>query len=322
MPQWFLPYTAAALVAAALGWLATSYDPDAGHQTATPVLAGAPAPDQPGTQQASVPAQDDGAEPAPAAATPAAEAPAPDSSSDEEAAVRQLVVTAMTTSRPEDCTRLYTQAFLEQITGEVGSEAIEECKDDSDEDASADSVNFKSLVSTGGGYQAVVDLVGGDMGGSLFTMAINRTTGVWKIDRLVDIDVDMDQQAQAAGDQLREEGFGSADVACYEEEVRKADEDAYEQALLEGRGSEYAQTVLGSAVDCMSADALRDQVVKGIRRSVPPDIPGAIVECVVDQLNSMSDSQIRALLKTGHDGAREFGRQAFEGCARSLGYAS
>ena len=319
MSDWLLPYTAAALVAAALGWLALNYDPDAGSETATPVLAGAPAP---GAQQTPAPAQNNGAAnpaPTPAAETPA---PAPDSNSGEEAAVRQLVITAMTTSDPADCTRLYTQAFLEQITGKTGSEAVEECSDDSDDDSVADSVNIKSLVSTGSGYQAVVDIEGGDMAGSLFTMTITRGSGTWRIDRLVDVDLDMDQQAKIAGDELREEGFGSADVECFVGVVKKSDEAAYEQALLEGRSSEYAQTILASAVDCMSADALREQVIDGIRRSTPPDIPAPIVECVVDQLNSMSDAQIHELLKTGEDGAREYGAQAFGDCARSLGYAS
>src|SRR5687768_6912914 len=116
MPQWFLPYTAAALVAAAMGWLALNYDPDADSQTATPVLAGTPAS---GAQPVAAPAQgnEGSAAPAPAPAPSAeqpAPAPAPEPDSGEEAAVRQLVIAAMTTSRPEDCTRLYTQAFLEQ----------------------------------------------------------------------------------------------------------------------------------------------------------------------------------------------------------------
>ena len=237
MPAWFLPYTAAALVAAAIGWLALNYDPDAGSQTATPVLAGAAGP---GAQQAPAPASNN-ASPAPAqspapAPAPAAGAPAPAPPAGEEAAVRQLVIAAMTTSRPEDCTRLYTQAFLEQISGDVGAEAVDDCRDNSESDDVATSVAFKSLTSVAGGYRVAADIEGGSLGGSLLTMTALRDSGAWKIDRLLAVEIDLAEQARFAGEGLREEGYSEGDISCVQQKINEADESAYERAILEGRG--------------------------------------------------------------------------------------
>ena len=310
MPQWFLPYTAAALIAVALGWVALNYDPDAGEQTAKPVLAGAPAPGQPGNQPAR------NAAPAAPAAPPAAAA-----NSGAETAVRQLIEAAMTTDNASDCTVLYTQGFLEHIAGEVGAEAVDDCRDNSDGDADSDSVRFRDVSAAAGGYRVAVTLVGGELGGTSFTLAVARE-GSWKIDRLLDADVDMAKVAAAAAGEARENGANDADAQCLESRVAAGDERAYERAILEGRSEEYAEEIFSSTVGCLSAETLRKQIAEGIRAGAG-DAPPALIECVIDRiLEGKSATDLRAMLQMDDGAGAELGRQAAAECAQMMGAAS
>ena len=316
MPQWFLPYTAAALIAAALGWVALNYDPDAGEQTAKPVLAGAPAPGQPGNRPAQSAAPAGNAAPAPPAAAPAAAA-----STGAEAAVRRLIETAMTTDNPSDCTVLYTQGFLEQLAGEVGAEAVDQCRDNSDGDADSESVRFRSVSAAADGYRVAVTLEGGELGGTSFTLAVAHK-GNWKIDRLIDADVDMAKVAAAAADEARKSGANDADAQCLESRVAAGDERAYERAILEGRSEEYAEQIFSSTVGCLSAETLRKQIAEGIRAGAG-DAPPALIECVIDRiLEGRSAADLRAMLQMEDGAGAELGRQAAAECAQMPGAAS
>ena len=329
MSDWFLPYTAAALVAAALGWLALEYDPDAGRNSSTPVLAGAPAPGKPATQQAPAPApapaQGSGARPAPAPAPAGAHSSSPVGApnSGEAAAVRQLVTTAMTTSRPADCTRLYTQAFLEQISGDVGYEAIDECRDNSDGDGNAKSIAFNSLADVGSGYRVAVDIEGGSLSGSVLTMTVLRDAGNWKIDRLLQAEIDMEEQARVAGEALREEGYSEADIGCVEQLVREADEAAYERAVLEGRSTEFGRSILDQAFSCLSAEAIRKELTDAIRDGAGPDAPEALVQCVINKIvGGKSAAELREIMQMEDAAGFELGRRAAAECAQMTGAVS
>ena len=315
MPQWFLPYTAAALVAAALGWLALEYDPDADRQTPAPVLAGAPAPGQPGAQQAPAPAGGNASVPTP----PAAQAPAASSG---EAAVRAVVTEAMTTDRASDCTRLYTQAFLQQMSGKVGSAAVADCRENSDGEADSEQISFRRVDPAGGDYRVAISMVGGDMAGSTAGLIVTRSEGPWKIDQLLDIDVDISELAAAAADKAEEEGATPAEASCFEEKVAATSETAYERAVIEGRGNAYGEQIGLSAVDCLSAETLRKQIAEGIRRGAG-DAPEALIECVIDRIVAgKSAAELRAMLQMGNGYGYELGRQAGIECAQMMGAAS
>ena len=311
MSERFLPYTAALLVAAGIGWLALNYDPDAGSRTATPTVAGAPTPGTPTAQQAPAPApapaQNDGG-PAPAQAP---------TTSSGEAAVRRLVTTSMTTDRASDCTRLYTQAFLEQMSGKVGAEAVEKCREDSDGDPDGDSVVFNEVVPASGGYQVAVTLAGGDMDGASFELTAIQSGG-WKIDRLLKVDIDMAQFAAEAAEEAREDGASAEDAACLESRVAELNESEYERAIVESRSEEYAKTMLKSTLGCLSAETLRKQLAKGIRAGAG-DAPEALIQCVIDQIvGGKSAAELRALIQMDEAAGYEMGREAGIQCAQAM----
>lgn len=315
MPQWFLPYTAAALVAAAIGWLALSYDPDAGSPTAKPALAGAPA--QPAQQTSS----QGGAAPTGGAPAPAA-APAAHAGGSGEAAVRSVVTEAMTSNRAADCTRLYTQGFLEQLSGEIGAAAVAECRENADGDADAESVQFRRIEPKAGSYEVAITLVGGEMAGSDLGFVVAHR-GAWKIDRMLAVDIDMDQLASAAADQAIEEGAEESSAQCLAEHVAAADEAAYERAMLEGRSKEFANALGRSAIDCVSAASLRRQIAEGIRAGAGPEVPEALIECVIDHIVAgKSAAQLRAMLKMDDSAGMQLGREAGALCAQSMGVSS
>jgi hypothetical protein len=316
MPQWFLPYTAAALVAAALGWLALNYDPDAGSPTATPSLAGAPAPGKPGSQPAPTPAPAGGGDPSPAAA-PAPAVQAAPATTPGESAVRRLVNTSFTTDRASDCTRLYTQAFLEQLSGKTGADAVEKCRDDSDGDPDADSVVFNEVTPAEGGFRVAVTLAGGDMDGTSFDFTAIRR-GNWKIDRLLGVDLDMNRLAAEAAEEAREEGASAEDAACLESRVAVLNESDYERSIVEGRSDDYARAMLKSTLGCLSAESLRKQLAEGIR-SGAGNAPEALIECVIDQIvGGKSAAELRALIQMDDAAGYEMGRRAGIACARAM----
>ena len=318
MPQWFLPYTAAALVAAALGWLALNYDPDADSRTAKPVLAGAPAPSTPNPRGAR---PSSGSNPGTAAASTPAAPPAEVSTADA-AAVRAVVTEAMTTDRASDCTRLYTQAFLEQMSGKVGSAAVAECRDKADGEADSDRIRFRSIAPEGGAYRVGAVLVGGDMAGSTASLMVARSGGAWKIDRLLDMNLDIEELAVAAANEAEEEGATPAEARCFEQKIAATSETAYERAVIEGRGSAYSEQIGISAVDCLSAATLRRQIAEGIRGGAG-DAPEALIDCVIDSIVAgKSAAELRAMLGRGDGYGYELGRQAGMECAQMMGAAS
>ena len=314
MPQWFLPYTAAALVAAALGWLALNYDPDAKDGTAKPVLAGAAAPaaNQPGSPPAAQPAHANQAQ-APGA-TPA---PQP---ADEGNAVRNVVTRSMTSDAEADCTRFHTQTLLEQITGEVGPEAVAKCRAESDGVPPAAAVTFQSVEQQGPGYRVRFSIKGGEMGRTAFSLNVARSGGTWKLDRLLDIELDLRSQIPPARDLFAREGFTPADADCFVETMLAIGEQPYERAYVEGGIDDLNDRVGRRAIDCLSAVTLRRQFTKAFQEI--PDVPAAVLECMMGHVDAMSDAELRELIKAGNGAGYRFGAQTAEACMQTAGYVS
>lgn len=319
MPQWFVPYTAAALVAAALGWLALNYDPDAGRSHAGPRAAAAAGAAEPVSDSAS--AADDGVE-QPESPAPVAPPPEPGPHVADEGAVRFIVEQAMTTDRADDCTHLYTLAMLEQIAGESGGEAVEECREEADDDPGAEDLVFNRVERRSGDYLVSVTLTGGSLDGTKLTMTVVER-GPWKIDRVLNADFDMRRLAEGSRSDLREEGFSDPEADCIVERYAGVDTQVYERAFLEGRSDDLSETMLSKAVGCLGAETLREKIASGIRNGAGDDIPDEIVECVVDQLTAgKSAAELRELLEVGSATARQLGAQAAQDCAASLGAAA
>jgi hypothetical protein len=223
----------------------------------------------------------------------------------------------MTTDRASDCTRLYTQAFLEQLSGDYGADAVEECRDNSDGSPDAESVTFGQISPAGGGFRVAVTLAGGDMDGTDFSLSVTRSGG-WKIDRLLTVDLDMDQLAEAAAAEARDDGASSEDAACLESRVAEISETGYERAVIEGRSEEYAKGMLKTSLNCLSAETLRKQIAEGIRASAG-DVPEAFIECVIDRIvEGKSAAELRALLDMDSGAGLELGRQAGAECAQMM----
>ena len=333
MPQWFLPYTAAALVAAALGWLATSYDPDAGRETATPALAGAPAPGNPGAQPTSNPAPATNAgnlapAPAPAPAGAAeAPAPAPTSSPGDEADVRRLVTLALTTDRAADCSRFYTPAFQAQLKRKPGPEAMAECREEADGEADGTRAHIKSLSPVAGGYQVAASASGGEMGPVSFVVTVISAHGGWKIDHLVSVDFNMNRLGELMVDHFLEKGWSPAEAQCMGDKIAAMDEDDFSDAWLGAEGNPLQEVVEREFQECMSGSTLRDQMATGIRQGLADQgAPAPIIDCVVDSLlGGRSDAEIRAMMDQLYEGSSPLkaeAAEATEACAAAAGYVN
>jgi hypothetical protein len=117
------------------------------------------------------------------ATTPSAAAPATAAASDE-AQIRSVVTEALTTTDPDACTRLYTDAALGQNTGLHGAAAISECRRDAAQ-VGATSVAVDRVAAQGGGAEVDIHPTGGDFPFRTATITLVKVGGTtWKVNRI------------------------------------------------------------------------------------------------------------------------------------------
>jgi hypothetical protein len=105
-----------------------------------------------------------------------------DSASDEET-IASTIETALTRTNPGDCTKLMTQAFVEQMTADEGAEAVEECERNAGAEESANPpVAVSDIEVDGSNATANVAYMGGTFAGQTLTVALVEEDGGWKLD--------------------------------------------------------------------------------------------------------------------------------------------
>lgn len=144
-----------------------------------------------------------------------------ESSSADEQQVRAVVREALTTDDPGSCTRLLTQAAVEQFTYRRGREAIAECRKDADEVA-ATSVAVSRVEVDGTRAEADAEPKGGGLTLRKATFTLRKDGRRWKIDRLKAGTLDRAAFLTEARKQMREppEALSEAVTHCVVRELR------------------------------------------------------------------------------------------------------
>ena len=157
-----------------------------------------------------------------------------DEGGEDEDKVTEVVETTYTTADPALCTDAMTQTFVEQITGESGEFAIENCEEGFSE-AAQESVDVSNVEVDGD--TATVELGGseGDINeGQVLLLGLVKEGEQWKLDRIQDY-AEFDQQAFA--DQLVKEAatqnVSPAVLECVEQTTLEADPEALQATQLE-----------------------------------------------------------------------------------------
>jgi hypothetical protein len=167
--------------------------------------------------------------------------------SDEDKITETIEVSA-TSTKPADCKRLSTQAFMEQTQFTEGPEAVKGCEEDAkDEDESetesvdVSNVEVEDLKATADGT-----FHGGTFDGQTLSIALVEEKGNWKVDQITSFaKFDEDKLAQSLEESFSS-GEGALDpkaTACMGDELRKLSQPEFENLILGGKPEPIVEIV-------------------------------------------------------------------------------
>ena len=107
------------------------------------------------------------------------------SSSDETGEVEKVIVASATANNPVNCTRLNTLKFNEQVAGESGRPAVEECEKEAETKEGFDSVKVSKVEVDGSDATAAVALGGGGFDGQTIEVGLVKKGDQWKLAEIV-----------------------------------------------------------------------------------------------------------------------------------------
>ena len=108
---------------------------------------------------------------------------------EDEAQITSVIETDATSTAPADCTKLYTQSFLNQTKFDVnGQEAVDACVRDMPFDAdNSDSVDVTDVRVSGDSATADAHYTGGLFDGQTLVFSLRKNGDQWKLDQFDDI---------------------------------------------------------------------------------------------------------------------------------------
>ncbi len=121
----------------------------------------------------------------------------------EEGQVENAIVASATAFNPANCKRLNTQRFNEQLEGESGPAAVQECEEDAEKEEGPDSVEVSKVEIDGSEASAEVAVSGGGLDGQAIEVALVKDGGQWKLGEIVKFTkFDPGRMARAFEDQV------------------------------------------------------------------------------------------------------------------------
>lgn len=108
------------------------------------------------------------------------------------AAVRETITALATNADPDLCEEAMTQHFLDQSYPPAGAGALEQCRTQQRPayKLEAEGVRFEAVSVAGSRATVSFELLGPDVGGSLYTMSVLEEDGAWRVDDLKDAQVE------------------------------------------------------------------------------------------------------------------------------------
>lgn len=150
--------------------------------------------------------------------------------------IANVIETAATSTDPADCETLQTQAFTEQTTQSSGSEAVESCEREAEEEEGAEEAEASNIEVEGSSASADVALTGGGFGGQVLTVSLVKEGDQWKLDEVAEIkQFDAAQLAQSFEEQFSESKEVNPQLAsCIVEVFEEVSKEEAEELLLSG----------------------------------------------------------------------------------------
>ncbi len=173
------------------------------------------------------------------------------SSSDETGEVEDVIVASATADNPVNCKKLNTLGFNEQLAGESGDAAVEECEKEAENNEGLDSVKVSEVEVDGTDATAVVALSGGGFDGQTIEVALVKNGEQWKMDEIVKFTkFDPKQLARAFEAQVAKHPgeLSNSLASCISEAFASASQEEAEELLLSGSSKAFE----GVAETCLT----------------------------------------------------------------------
>jgi hypothetical protein len=217
------------------------------------------------------------------------------------AEIAGMLSRTLTESDPAQCTEDFTAQFLRQSFGD--DDELERCirRNRQDEDPNAERVQVDRVTISGATAQAVIKAIGGGMDGSVITVEVVHDFGRWKLDRMVDLQIDRAKFDRVLEERALENGFSPNETRCYVEAFARAvSDEELERLEISGEEPDFG----GIGISCIRKATLTRQIGEEISQSMEADdTPRPVIDCVVDRItHGLSGAQLRALVAVRDNG--------------------
>jgi hypothetical protein len=169
----------------------------------------------------------------------------------EEDRVADVIERGFIEPRPENCSELATQRFLDQLSPREGARALDDCREDAeDEDSFAESVDVTEVNVDGDKAAATAEITGGNSDGQRMVLSLVKDRDQWKIDYLEELDIDRERFDKAALGDLTEPraAFSKRQARCVISEIhRNVSDSELERAFI---ASNY-QPISRAFIECL-----------------------------------------------------------------------
>jgi hypothetical protein len=208
--------------------------------------------------------------------------------------IEATITRGMTTSDPANCDEIYMQALMDQVNFGTGVVAQADCREDEaddDEGAAADSVAISGLAIDDAQARATALLIGGVLDQTTLRLRLVNEQGTWKLDRLLDVDLDRAAFDAAFTTGLMEQGFSEAEASCaigkFHQRYKLAEIERSAIRGVPGPDQDWG-------VSCFETSTLRAKLIEVVRESGRErEIPADALDCVDDELRALSPEVIR-----------------------------
>ena len=247
---------------------------------------------------------------------------APASGSPDRASIESAITRAFTTSDPANCAEVYTQKLMDQTHIGNGAVAEADCREDEadpDTSSEADSVSISTLALHEATATATVSVVGGALDRSVITVRLVTDQGEWKLDEMLDVDLDRAAFDAAMAARGREEGLSAEEADCavaqFHREVRMAELERAAVTGVEPSGPDWG-------IGCFTTPTLRSMLIEKSREAAE-GLPATAVDCLADRLGDLPASRLRAMFDDANQASTEaLMRSIMERCLASTQSAS
>jgi hypothetical protein len=246
----------------------------------------------------------------PGAPPPAGAAPVADRS-----AIDDLLTRTFTQNDPSQCTRDLTRAYLRQNFGsEKGT--LDRCRrrNTPQSPKGAKSIEVQSVSGGGSSATAVLRLTSDNtLDGSTMTLSLAHEDGRWKLNKLLDVQIDRARFDQHLRDELGSHGYLPAETSCAVSKLDRTVSDAEIESDVITASSSY-EYVQSAAVSCLS----RPTLIRELRREFNAVLssrgfPSSVTRCVVDKLTrGLPIARLRHLLAAGSRSAEAWYKLGYQ----------